>query len=108
MHGGELYVKKIPSMRMPELAAAIAPNLKTVEVGIRPGEKIHECMITREDARNTIERDGYYIILPQIQRKSIDEFYKNDKRVPDDFEYSSGNNTWWLTVDEMRKLIAEL
>jgi FlaA1/EpsC-like NDP-sugar epimerase len=108
MHGGELYVKKIPSMRMPDLAAAIAPGLKTTEVGIRPGEKIHECMITREDARNTVEREGYYIILPQIQRKNIDQFYADDKRVPEDFEYTSGNNNWWLTVEEMRQLIAEL
>ena len=108
MHGGELFVKKIPSMRMPDLAAAIAPELKTIEIGIRPGEKIHECMITREDARNTVEREGYYIILPQIQRKNIDQFYTNDKRVPEDFEYTSGNNTWWLSVDEMRQLIADL
>lgn len=108
MHGGELFVKKIPSMRMPDLAAAIAPELKMVEIGIRPGEKIHECMITHEDARNAIERDGYYVVLPQIQRKSIDQFYANDKRVPEDFEYTSGNNTWWLTIDEMRRLITDL
>lgn len=108
MHGGELFVKKIPSMHMPDLAKAVAPDLKTVEIGIRPGEKIHECMITREDARNTIEKDGYYIILPDIERKDIRQFYADEKRVPDDFEYTSGNNTWWLSVDEMRKLIAEL
>ena len=108
MHGGELYVKKIPSMRMPDLAKAIAPDIQLKEVGIRPGEKVHECMITREDARNTIEKDGYYIILPEIRRKDIKHFYKDEKRVPDDFEYSSGENTWWLTVEEMRKLISEL
>ena len=64
MQGGELYVKKIPSIRMPDLAKAIAPNLKIKEVGIRPGEKVHEQMITKEDARNTKEFDVYYIILP--------------------------------------------
>lgn len=108
MHGGELFVKKIPSMRMPDLAKAIAPDLKTVEVGIRPGEKIHECMITREDARNTVEKEGYYIVLPEIQRKDIRHFYTDAKSVPADFEYTSGNNTWWLSVEEMKKLIAEL
>lgn len=108
MHGGELFVKKIPSMHMPDLAEAIAPELETVEIGIRPGEKIHECMITKEDARNTIEKEGYYIILPDIQRKEIKQFYAHEKRVPDDFEYSSGKNDWWLTVEEMRRLISEL
>ena len=108
MHGGELFVKKIPSMHMPDLAKAIAPELKITEIGIRPGEKIHECMITKEDARNTIEKEGYYIILPDIQRKEIKPFYANEKRVPDDFEYSSGNNDRWLTVEDMRRLIEDI
>ncbi len=108
MHGGELFVKKIPSMHMPDLAKAIAPELKITEIGIRPGEKIHECMITKEDARNTIEKEGYYIILPDIQRKEIKQFYANEKRVPDDFEYSSGNNDRWLTVEDMRRLIEDI
>ncbi len=108
MLGGELFVKKIPSMHMPDLAKAIAPELKITEIGIRPGEKIHECMITKEDARNTIEKEGYYIILPDIQRKEIKQFYANEKRVPDDFEYSSGNNDRWLTVEDMRRLIEDI
>lgn len=108
MHGGELFVKKIPSMHMPDLAKAIAPELKITEIGIRPGEKIHECMITKEDARNTIEKEGYYIILPDIQRQEIKQFYANEKRVPDDFEYSSGNNDRWLTVEDMRRLIEDI
>lgn len=108
MHGSELFVKKIPSMHMPDLAKAIAPELKITEIGIRPGEKIHECMITKEDARNTIEKEGYYIILPDIQRKEIKQFYANEKRVPDDFEYSSGNNDRWLTVEDMRRLIEDI
>ena len=108
MHGGELFVKKIPSMRMPELATAIAPHLKTIEIGIRPGEKIHECMITREDARNTVEKEEYYIILPEIYRKNIKQYYQDANPVPEDFEYTSGNNTWWLSVDEMKDLIKDL
>lgn len=108
MHGGELYVKKIPSMRMPDLAKAVAPQLKTVEIGIRPGEKIHEQMITREDARNTIELDDYYIILPEINIEHISYIYKGSKPVAPDFEYHSGNNDRWLTVEDMRKLISEI
>ncbi len=108
MHGGELYVKKIPSMKMPDLAKAISPNAKLVEVGIRPGEKLHEQMIAQADARNTIDIGDYYIVLPQIERKDISGFYKDAKKVPDNFEYNSGTNDWWLSVDEMRDLIASL
>ena len=110
MHGGELYVKKIPSMHMPDLAKAIAPNLKIKEVGIRPGEKIHEQMITKEDAANTIEFKDFYIVLPQIQlgEKDIQKYYPNAKKVSPDFEYNSGNNDRWLTVEDMRKLISEI
>lgn len=108
MHGGELYVKKIPSMRMPDLAKAIAPNLKLVEVGIRPGEKIHEQMIVPADAHKTVDLGEYYVILPEIPRKDISEFYKDAKKVPVDFEYNSGNNDRWLTIEDMKNLIKEL
>ncbi len=108
MQGGELYVKKIPSMRMPDLARAIAPGLKIKEIGIRPGEKIHEQMITKEDARNTIDMGEYYIILPEINMEHINYRYSNAKTVDENFEYHSGNNDRWLSVDDMRKLIEEL
>lgn len=108
MHGGELYVKKIPSMHMPELAKAIAPNLKVKEVGIRPGEKIHEQMITKEDAPNTIEFKDFYIILPQMQFAGIKYDYPDARKVAPDFEYHSGNNDRWLTIEEMKKLISEI
>lgn len=108
MQGGELYVKKIPSMRMPELAEAIAPHLQIREIGIRPGEKIHEQMITQEDARNTLEFEDYYIIFPQIDFHHITQRYPDGKPVAEDFEYHSGNNTQWLSVAEMRKLIEDL
>lgn len=108
MHGGELYVKKIPSMKMPELAQAIAPNAKLVEVGIRPGEKLHEQMIAPADARNTIDIGEYFIILPEIERKDISQFYKDAKRVPANFEYNSGTNDRWLTIEDMKKLISEI
>jgi len=107
MEGGELYVKKIPSMKMTELAKAMAPNLPIKEVGIRPGEKIHEMMISSEDARNTIEFDKYYIILPDLDGIEPSGNHKG-KRVPDGFEYHSGNNTEWLSIEQMRKLIDEI
>lgn len=108
MQGGELYVKKIPSMRMPDLARAIAPNLAIKEIGIRPGEKVHEQMITKEDARNTIDVGEFYIILPEINIEHINYKYANSKPVADDFEYHSGNNDRWLSVEDMRKLIGDL
>lgn len=107
MQGGELYVRKISSMRITDLAEAVAPGIKLKEVGIRPGEKIHEQMIIREDARNTLEFDNYFVILPEIcNADSIN--LRQGKRVASDFEYNSGKNTWWLSVNEMRELIKEI
>ena len=108
MQGGELYVKKIPSMKMPDLAKAIAPDLALKEIGIRPGEKVHEQMITKEDARNTLEFDEYYVILPEINIEHISHKYPQGKFVAKDFEYHSGNNTQWLTIEDMQKLIGEI
>ncbi len=107
MQGGELYVKKIPSMKMTDLAKAMSPNLRIKEIGIRPGEKIHEMMISSEDARNTKEFDKYYIILPDLDGIKTAENYKG-KKVPDNFEYHSGNNSEWLTIEQMRKLVDEI
>jgi len=109
MYGGELFVKKIPSMRMTDLAQAISPDIKMVEVGIRPGEKIHEVMITREDARNTIELDQYYIVKPEFGSilKNASNLI-NGTPVSDDFEYHSGNNDQWLSIDQMQTMIEDL
>lgn len=108
MQGGELFVKKIPSMKMTDLAEAMAPNLPIKEVGIRPGEKIHEQMITKEDALKTIEFKDFYIILPQISMENIEHFYPTSRKVAPDFEYHSGNNSEWLSIDDMKKLISEI
>lgn len=108
MRGGELYVKKIPSIRMTELATAIAPQLPTYECGIRPGEKIHEQMISVEDARNTLEFDNYYLIQPEADWWKPRSNGLQGKLVPADFSYDSGNNADWLDVDGMRKLVGEL
>jgi UDP-N-acetylglucosamine 4,6-dehydratase len=108
MHGGELYIKKIPSMKITDLAEAIAPHMKIKEIGIRPGEKIHERMITKEDARNTLEFKDYFVILPETISREIDYNMVDCKPVAENFEYDSGNNTWWLSIDEMRKLTSEI
>ncbi len=108
MRGGELYVKKIPSMKMLDLAKAVAENLNVYECGIRPGEKIHEQMISVEDARHTLEFDDYYLIQPEAfwWKKRTEGL--GGKPVPHDFSYNSGNNTQWLSVDDMKALIGEL
>jgi UDP-N-acetylglucosamine 4,6-dehydratase/5-epimerase len=107
MHGGELFVRKIPSIKMTELAQAMAPHLPTVEIGIRPGEKIHEMMISMEDARNTIELDKFYIIMPEMEDLKI-KIAARGKLVAPDFEYHSGNNPQWLTIEQMKNLINEI
>uniref|UniRef100_UPI0025941343 polysaccharide biosynthesis protein n=1 Tax=uncultured Bacteroides sp. TaxID=162156 RepID=UPI0025941343 len=91
-----------------DVAAAIAPNLPQVEVGIRPGEKLHEEMITVTDALDTIDLGRYYVILPSVSfRHSREEFIRhhNAMPVPDGFHYSSDNNTEWETVETMRENI---
>ncbi|MDR0555710.1 MAG: UDP-N-acetylglucosamine 4,6-dehydratase (inverting) [Holosporaceae bacterium] len=108
MQGGELYVKKIPSMKVTDLAQVIAPELPVKEIGIRPGEKIHEQMITKEDARNTLEFKDYFVVLPDIQLNNITSVYTNCHHVAENFEYDSGKNNRWLTIDEMKKLVSEI
>ena len=108
MVGGEIFVPKIPSMNIMDLARAICPECKTEIVGIRPGEKLHEVMIPIDDARNTVEYDTHYIIKPAF-RYFERRFCENDcKSVADDFEYNSGTNSWWLTPDELKRIIANL
>ncbi len=108
MVGGELFVKKIPSMRMTDLATAIGPGLTQKVVGIRPGEKIHEMMISREDARHALEYDDYYIIQPDFEDWDLNKLVIKGKPVAEDFEYHSGNNSEWLSVEDMRRLIEEI
>ena len=101
MHGGEVFVPKIPSMRITDLAKAVAPNCKIEIVGIRPGEKLHELMITEDDARHTLDMGDYYIIEPEFN-------WWHGKHegvsVPEGFMYSSDKNTEWLTVEKMRSI----
>jgi UDP-N-acetylglucosamine 4,6-dehydratase/5-epimerase len=107
--GGELFVPKIPSYRITEVATAIGPDCEQKIVGIRPGEKIHEEMITSSDSYSTYDLGKYYAILPQVPRWSISDFadHFNAKKVPQGFQYNSGENTEWLTVSDIRRLITE-
>ena len=108
--GGEIFVPKIPSYKITDIATAIAPECATRDVGIRPGEKLHEEMITDTDSLNTIDLGKYYAILPSVSfTHSVDDFIKHHKaiKVPFGFKYNSGTNTEWETVDSLRSLIKE-
>jgi UDP-N-acetylglucosamine 4,6-dehydratase len=106
MQGGEIYVKKIPSMRIVDMAKAVAPDARINFVGMRPGEKIHEQMIGAEDAPHTYEYRSHYKILPEIHKWSSDPYrIKDGARVEDGFVYSSDTNTCWMTIAELQEWI---
>jgi len=108
MVGGEIYVKKIPSMKVVDMANAISPETKQVTIGIRPGEKLHEQMIGEEDALHTYEYDQYYKILPAIHKWSDDpERIKDGQRVEEGFTYSSNNNDEWMSEIQLQAWIEE-
>ena len=108
MVGGELYVKKLPSIKIIDLASAMSPNLPIKIVGVRPGEKIHEIMISSDDSRNTLEFPTHYIIQPTFNWWSERNNHKKGKPVKAGFEYHSGNNTQWLSVSQIRKLLTKI
>lgn len=107
--GGEIFIPKIPSYRIMDVAQAIGPECEHRIVGIRPGEKIHEEMITPSDSFYTYDLGKYYTILPSVPRWNLNEFLEafNGKKVPMGFAYNSGNNTEWETVESLRRLIKE-
>lgn len=111
MQGGEIFVPKIPSMKMTDLALALAPQLPMKIVGIRPGEKLHEMMCPADDSHRTIEFESHFVIEPTIKFTDSDTNYlknplgEEGKKVEEGFEYSSDKNDWWLGRDEMLKLI---
>lgn len=109
MRGGEIYVPKIPSMRVMDLARAIAPGCKLDFVGIRPGEKLHEVMVPEDDAHHTLEYDDYYAILPTFHDWDAQEYIQKNggKPCPDGFRYSSDTNGAWLTMEELREMIGQ-
>ncbi len=111
MSGGEIFVPKIPSMKVADLFHALAPKAKKKVTGMRPGEKLHELLLTKEEARHAIELEDYYVILPEH-----DELFNNNirfkkilsqsKKLPKNFSYSSDTNHKWLTQDEFRKMVS--
>jgi FlaA1/EpsC-like NDP-sugar epimerase len=106
--GGEIFVPKIPSYRILDVAEAIAPGCEIRNVGIRPGEKLHEEMITETDSLNTIDLGKYYAILPSVSfshKKSAFLKHHNAKEVPFGFKYNSGTNESWETVESLREKI---
>lgn len=107
MQGGEIFVPKIPSMNIMDLAKAIAPQCEIDVIGIRPGEKLHEAMIMEDDARHTMEFDMYYVILPELSWWSKNELV-GGKSLPEGFSYTSDNNKEWLTVEHLQQLVKEV
>lgn len=105
MHGGEIFVPKLPSMNIMDLARAIAPDCDYEFTGIRPGEKLHEVMIPEDDARHTVEMDDFYVILPELNFWSRGN-WRHGRALPDGFVYASNTNSWWLTRDELRDLVS--
>ena len=107
--GGEIFIPKIPSYKITDIAKAIAPNCEIEIIGVRPGEKIHEEMITSSDAFHTYDLGKYFTILPSLPNFNLKEFISTfkAKKVPEGFNYDSGSNSEWETVDTLRALIKE-
>ncbi|GLR18853.1 UDP-N-acetylglucosamine 4,6-dehydratase (inverting) [Portibacter lacus] len=107
--GGEIFIPKIPSYKITEVAMAIAPNIEHREIGIRPGEKIHEEMITSSDSFNTYDLGKYYTILPSVVKWDLDQYIShfNAKKVKQGFSYNSGDNNQWIKASELRRFIKE-
>ena len=103
--GGETFISKIPSFKVTDLAQAMLPGCKMPEIGIRPGEKLHEIMVTVEDSATTYEYDRHFIVYPQVVWNDKQKINESGKKMEDGFSYSSGNNTDWLSVEQIRKLL---
>jgi UDP-N-acetylglucosamine 4,6-dehydratase (inverting) len=107
MEGGEIFVPKIPSMRITDLAEAIAPGVHQEVIGIRPAEKLHEMLLTEEEARHTKEFEGYYVIEPEHPFwRGVN--LKGGRALPDGFKYTSDSNSRWLTTEELRQMVKEM
>ncbi|MFL0505709.1 UDP-N-acetylglucosamine 4,6-dehydratase (inverting) [Ureibacillus sp. 179-F W5.1 NHS] len=104
MQGGEIFIPKIPSMKVTDLAKAIAPECEIEIIGIRPGEKLHEAMIMEDDARHTVEFDDYYVIQPEFTWWKKEKHLEG-KKLSDGFAYTSDSNTDWLTIEQLKELV---
>ena len=107
MHGGEVFVPKIPSMRVVDVAKAVAPEAKVELIGIRPGEKMHEVLVSEDEARHTVELEDMYVVEPPGALWFGHEWRNKGKPLPEGFKYTSDRNQQSLTADELRQLVAE-
>jgi UDP-N-acetylglucosamine 4,6-dehydratase len=105
MRGGEIFVPKLPSMKIVDLAAAIVPQAEVEVIGIRPGEKLHEEMISVTDARHAVDAGNYYVVEPEMEWWPQDEPY--GEALAEGFSYRSDSNDWWLSVDELKAILEE-
>ncbi len=106
--GGETFISKIPSFKITDLAEAMLPGCRTKEIGIYPGEKLHEIMVTVEDSPYTYEYDKHFIVYPQVRWNDKQKIIPGGKMVQEGFSYSSDNNTEWLSVEQIRELLKTL
>jgi UDP-N-acetylglucosamine 4,6-dehydratase len=107
MHGGEVFVPKLPSMKVVDLAKAIAPEAAVEVIGIRPGEKLHEVLIHEDEARSAVELEDMFVIQPAIELWFGHEWQKVGRPLPEGFRYASNTNTNWLSIDQIRQMIAQ-
>jgi UDP-N-acetylglucosamine 4,6-dehydratase len=105
MHGGEVFVPKIPSMKMIDLAKAIAPEAVVDVIGIRPGEKLHEVLISEDEARTTVEMDDMFVIQPAEAFWFGRNWEKVGRLLPDGFRYASNTNSSWLTMEQLHDMV---
>jgi UDP-N-acetylglucosamine 4,6-dehydratase (inverting) len=108
MKGGEIFIPKIPSMKIVDIAKAIAPDAKIKIIGIRPGEKIHEILLTEDEARHSKEFHDFFVIEPEHPFWTEDKHIKGGKKLPNNFRYTSGNNTEWVNKKQLMNFIKEL
>ena len=106
MQGGEVFVPKIPSMKVIDLAKAVAPNAKVNIIGIRPGEKLHEVLISEDEARTVVELDDMYVVQPAEALWFGHAWVNSGKRIDDEFRYASNTNTDWLSVEQIKEIVA--
>jgi UDP-N-acetylglucosamine 4,6-dehydratase len=105
MHGGEVFVPKIPSTTIVDLAKAIAPDCEIEIIGIRPGEKLHELLISEDEARSTIELDDMFVVLPASPQWFVHDWEKEGKKLEDGYSYASNTNTEWMDLEQIKEIV---
>lgn len=108
MHGGEVFVPKIPSTTIVDLARAIAPEAEIEIIGIRPGEKLHEVLISEDESRSTLELEDMYVVQPAVSPWFGYEWEKTGKPLQDGFRYASNTNDEWLTIEQIKAIVAPI